>query len=118
MNPVFALYLRRTAQKHTSGFAPLAGVPPILLCRWTIPPGGTPYPHACGASRGSEFNELAPHTPEGLRAPRFAAAHQHRRSRSPPTLKGIARHGSPCCAPPKANRQHVFRPICSANEVT
>ncbi|MFN8531565.1 MAG: hypothetical protein U0670_23420 [Anaerolineae bacterium] len=26
-------------QKHTSGFAPLVGVPPMLLGRWSIPLG-------------------------------------------------------------------------------
>jgi len=89
MSLSYAWRSRRTAQKHTSGFAaPLVGVPPANThaarrCR----NGGTPYPLR---SRGSEFNELAPHTPEGLCAPRFAAAHQRRGSRDPPTLKGMA----------------------------
>lgn len=113
MSGLFKVVRVHVAQCAASGFAPLAGVPPILLCRWSIPPGGTPYPVQ---RTGSEFNELAPHTPERLRAPRFAVAHQHRWSRSPPTLKGMAYHGLPCYAPQKANRQCVFRPICSANE--
>jgi len=103
-----------TAQKHTSGFVPLVGVPPfrqrLAACQLA---GGTPYPLR---SRGSEFNELAPHTPEGLCAPRFAAAHQRRGSRDPPTLTGMAQHASPCYAPPKRNHKRIFRPTCSANE--
>ncbi len=116
MSLSFASHSCRTAQKHTSGFAPLVGVPAMkspalhqLRC------AGTPYPVQ---RTGSEFNELAPHMPEGLRAPRFAAAHQHRWSRSPPMLKGMARHGYPCCAPLKLNHSRVFRPKCSASEGT
>ena len=105
-----------TAQKQTSGFAPLVGVPPVgqrlAACQLA---GGTPYPLR---SRGSEFNELAPHMPEGLGAPRFAAAHQRRGSRDPPTLTGMAQHGCPCCAPPKPNHKTDIRPKCSANEGT
>lgn len=86
------------AQRFASAFEALAGVPPVgqrlAACQLA---GGTPYPLR---SRGSEFNELAPHAPEGLGAPRFAASHQHRRSRDPPMLKGMAHHGSPCRAPP------------------
>ena len=52
--------------------------------------GGTAYPLH---SRGSEFNQLAPHTPERLIAPRAAVSRQHRLSRAPPVLDGMARHG-------------------------
>ena len=104
------------AQKPTSGFVPLVGVPPVgqrlAACQLA---GGTPDPLR---SRGGEFNELAPHTPERLRAPRFAVAHQRRGCRSPPTLTGMARHALPCYAPPKRNRKYIFRPTCSANEGT
>lgn len=100
--------------RAASAFAALAGVPPVgqrlAACQLA---SGTPYPLR---SRGSEFNELAPQAPEGLGAPCFAASHQHRRSRSPPMLKGMAHHGFPCGAPPKANDGGVFRPDCSANE--
>lgn len=115
MNLFCALQSPRTAQKHTSGFAPLVGVPPMLLCRWTILPGGTPYPLR---SRGSEFNQLAPHTPGRLDAPRLGARRQRRGCRSPPTLKGMARHASQRPAPPETNRKPVFRSMCSANEGT
>jgi hypothetical protein len=121
MKPFCALQARRTAQKHTSGFVPLcecfafAGVPPILLGRWSIPPGGTPYPLR---SRGSEFNQLAPHMPGRLDAPRFPARRQRRGCRSPPTLKSMAQHACQRPAPPQPNRKPVFRSICSANEGT
>ena len=92
--------------RAASAFAALAGVPPVgqrlAACHWA---GGTPYPLR---SRGSEFNELAPQVPEGLGAPRFAASHQHRRPRGPPMLKGMAHHGLPCGAPPKANHGGDF----------
>ena len=104
-----------TAQKHTSGFAPLVGVPPILLGRWSIPPGGTPYPLR---SRGSEFNQLAPHTPGRLDAPRSGARRQRRGCRSPPTLKGMAQHACQRPTSPKPNHKGIFRPMCSANEGT
>ena len=111
MSRRFAWHLGQPAQKHTSGCAyfvslPLVGVPPILPSRWSIPRGGTPYPLR---SRGSEFNELAPHMPERLDAPRLAASRQRRGCRSPPTLKGMARHGAPCSAPPKQHRKGFFR---------
>lgn len=105
MNLFFALHLGRTAQKPTSGFAPLVGVPPMLLCRWSIPPGGTPYPLR---SRGSEFNQLAPHMPGRLDAPRLGARRQRRGCRSPPTLKGMAQHASQRPAPPETNRKCIF----------
>ena len=114
MSRFFALQARRTAQKQTSGFAPLVGVPPVgqrlAACRLA---GGTPYPLR---SRGSEFNQLAPYTPGRLSAPRFAAARQRRGGRSPPTLKSMAQPGSPRSAPAKLNRQPGFRPKCSAIE--
>ena len=95
------------AQKHTSGFAPLVGVPPyrqrLAAC---VLAGGTPDPLR---SRGSKFNQLAPHTPGRLDAPRFTARRQRRECRSPPTLKSMARHGSPCHAPPKMNHTSIFR---------
>ncbi len=115
MKPFFALHPVRTAQKHTSGFAPLVGVPPILLCRWSIPLGGTPYPLR---SRGSEFNQLAPHMPGRLDAPRSGARRQRRGGRSPPTLKGMAQHASQRPAPPQTNRKCISRPTCSTNEGT
>ena len=115
MNLFFALQSCRTAQKHTSGFAPLVGVPPMLLGRWSIPPGGTPYPLR---SRGSEFNQLAPHTPGRLDAPRLRARRQRQGCRSPPTLKGMAQHACQRPAPPETNRQCIFCPTCSANEGT
>ena len=96
-----------TAQKPTSGFAPLVGVPAMLSpALHQLRCAGTPYPLR---SRGSEFNELAPHTPERLDAPRLAARRQRRGARAPPTLKSMARHGSLCYAPPKTNRKRVFR---------
>ena len=51
--------------------------------------GGTVYPQR---SRGSKFNQLAPHMPEGLIATRFAVSRQHRRARAPPLLEAMARH--------------------------
>lgn len=57
MKVFFVLHSDRTAQKHTSGFAPLAGVPPVrqrlAACELA---GGTPYPVQ---RTGSEFNQLA-----------------------------------------------------------
>ena len=108
----YLIRLCSAGQKHTSGFAPLVGVPPIgqrlAACQLA---GGAPYPLR---SRGSEFNELAPHTPERLDAPRLAARRQRRGARAPPTLKGMARHGFPCYAPPKTNHKRIFRQSCSA----
>jgi hypothetical protein len=74
----------------SSGIEPLVGVPPIrqrhTASHWV---GGTPYPlHR----RGSEFNELAPHTPGRLGVPCFAEARQHQGCRSPPMLKSMAHH--------------------------
>ena len=51
--------------------------------------GGTVYPQR---SRGSKFNQLAPHMPERLIAPRSAMTRQHRWSRAPPLLEAMARH--------------------------
>ena len=96
-----------TAQKHTSGFVPLVGVPPfrqrLAACQLA---GGTPYPVQ---RTGSKFNQLAPHTPGRLDAPRSTARRQRRRCRSPPTLKGMAQHACPCHAPPKMNHNSIFR---------
>jgi len=106
MSLSYALQSRRTAQKHTSGFAPLVGVPAMVspaLCQLRC--AGTPYPVQ---RTGSEFNQLAPHTPEGLGAARLCARRQRRGARAPPTLKGMARHGSPCHAPPQANHSPDF----------
>lgn len=79
------------------GFAPIcerrafAGVPPVgRLPGSRMEAGGTPYPLP---RRGSEFNQLAPHTPEGLIAPRSAVSRQHRLPRAPPVLESMARHG-------------------------
>jgi hypothetical protein len=115
MNLLVILQSRHPAQKHTSGFAPLVGVPPILLCRWSIPLGGTPYPLR---SRGSEFNQLAPHTPWRLDAPRLGARRQRRGCRSPPTLNSMAQHACQRPAPSPTNHKPVFRSMCSANEGT
>ena len=52
--------------------------------------GGTVYPQR---SRGSKFNQLAPHMPERLIASRSAMTRQHRWSRAPPLLEAMARHG-------------------------
>ena len=74
-----------------NGFAPFAGVPPVRrLPVSRVEAGGTPYPLQ---RRGSEFNQLAPHTPERLIAPRSAVSRQHRLPRAPPVLDGMARHG-------------------------
>lgn len=74
-----------------NGFAPFAGVPPVLHRNAAyLAVSGTPYPLR---SKGSEFNQLAPHTPEGLIAPRFAVPRQRRLPRAPPVLDGMARHG-------------------------
>jgi hypothetical protein len=73
-----------------NGFAPFAGVPPVLHRDVAyLAVSGTPYPLQ---RRGSEFNELAPHTPEGLVAPRLRVSRQQRSSRAPPMLRGMARH--------------------------
>jgi hypothetical protein len=52
--------------------------------------GGTVYPQR---SRGSKFNQLAPHVPEGLIAPRSAMTRQQQWSRAPPLLEAMASHG-------------------------
>ena len=92
-----------TPQRNAIGIEPIAGVPPVLhhhVDRSAA--GGTPNPQACAASRGSEFNQLAPHAPEWLDAPRFRAHRQRRAGRGPPPLKGMARHGLPCPTRPKS----------------
>jgi hypothetical protein len=74
-----------------NGFAPFAGVPPVRrLPVSRVEAGGTPYPLR---STGSEFDQLAPHTPERLSATRSVMSRQHRLSRAPPVLDGMARHG-------------------------
>jgi len=116
MSLSYAWLSRRTAQKHTSGFAPLVGVPPfrqrLAAC---VLAGGTPDPLR---SRGSKFNQLAPHMPGRLDAPRSGARRQRRGCRSPPTLKDMAQHASQRPAPPQTNRNPIFRSTCSANEGT
>jgi|GEM_PF-1392443 len=116
MNLSYITVLCVAGQKHTSGFAPLVGVPPfrqrLAAC---VLAGGTPYPLR---SRGSKFNHLAPHTPGRLDAPRSGARRQRRGCRSPPTLKGMAQHASQRPAPPETNHKCSFRPMCSANEGT
>ena len=91
---------RCTPQRNAIGIAPIAGVPPVLhrhVDRSAA--GGTPNPlHR----RGSEFNQLAPHAPERLDAPRRSAHRQRRAGRGPPPLKSMARHGLPCPARPKS----------------
>jgi hypothetical protein len=80
----------RIAQRDAIGFAPIAGVPPVgRLPVHEVEAGGTPYPLR---RKGSEFNQLAPHVPEGLIAPRSAMSRQHRLPRAPPVLDGMARH--------------------------
>jgi hypothetical protein len=70
MNLSFAWHFCCTARKTANGFAPFAGVPPVLhsFVVGSLA-GGTPNPLR---SRGSEFNQLAPHTPERLDAPHSA----------------------------------------------
>lgn len=86
----------RTAQadagaSNAIGFAPIAGVPPVLhRDAEYLAVSGTPYPLP---RRGSEFNQLAPHAPERLSAPSRSVARQHRLPRAPPVLDGMARHG-------------------------
>ena len=73
------------------GFGPIAGIPPVG--RWPVSDedaGGIPNPLL---SRGCKFNQLAPHTPERLDAPRLHVTRQHRVARGPPLLAGMARHG-------------------------
>ena len=66
-------------------------VPPVGRSPvYSIGTGGTVYPQR---SRGSKFNQLAPHVPEGLIAPRSAMTRQHRWSRAPPLLEAMASHG-------------------------
>jgi len=89
------IVLRTTRTDATAsaanGFAPFAGVPPVRrLPVSRVEAGGTPYPLR---SKGSEFNQLAPHAPERLIAPRSAVPRQHRLPRAPPVLEGMARHG-------------------------
>jgi hypothetical protein len=114
MKCCFALQEAGDAQRQASGLEPLAGVPahPIGMTRRTGAPEH-PYPLR---RRGSEFNQLAPHPPGRLRAPRSGAAHQRRGSRDPPPLKSMAQPGQPCAAPPRPYHQPVFRPLCSAVE--
>lgn len=54
------------AQKQTSGFAPLVGIPPVrqrhAACDLA---GGIPYPQACAASRGSASLINSPLTRRG-----------------------------------------------------
>jgi len=76
---------------EANGFAPFAGVPPVLhRIAAYLAVSGTPYPLR---SKGSEFNQLAPQTPERLIAPRSAMSRQHRLPRAPPVLDSMARHG-------------------------
>ena len=106
MKSFFALQARRTAQKHTSGFAPLVGVPAMKSpARYQLRCAGTPYPVQ---RTGSEFNQLAPHMPGRLDAPRSGAQRQRRGGRSPPALKGMAQHASQRPAPPETNRKCFF----------
>jgi hypothetical protein len=87
------LRTRRTdaSASDANGFAPFAGVPPVLhRAAAYLAVSGTPYPLR---SKGSEFNQLAPHTPERLGAQRLHVARHHRLPRAPPVLDGMARHG-------------------------
>src|SRR5690606_20107539 len=100
MATLFVLHQPVCYAKQAIGFAPIAGVPPVLHTRVDrFAAGGTPYPPRC---RGGKFNKLAPHAPEGLHAPCLRMMRQRRCGRSPPSLKSVARHGSPCPARPKS----------------
>jgi hypothetical protein len=67
-----------------------ASVPPVgRLPVSGMDAGGTVYPQR---SRGSKFNQLAPHVPERLIAPRSAMTRQHRLPRAPPMLEAMASH--------------------------
>jgi len=94
-----------------SGAKPLAGVPPVLhrVAAYSLA-GGTPYPRACSASRGSEFNQLAPQTPGWLHTPRLWLACQRWGCRSPPPLKSIARHRQDVAPVPVTSATPSFRP--------
>jgi len=73
---------------NTGMFVP---VPPVgRLPVSSIGTGGTIYPQR---SRGSKFNQLAPHMPERLIASRSAITRQQQWSRAPPLLDAMARHG-------------------------
>ena len=73
---------------NTGMFVP---VPPVGRLPVSIMgTGGTVYPRR---SRGSKFNQLAPHMPERLIASRSAMTRQHPLSRAPPLLDGMTRHG-------------------------
>lgn len=66
-------------------------VPPVgRLPVSGVDAGGTVYPQR---SRGSKFNQLAPHMPERLIAPRSAMSRQQRWSCAPPLLEAMACHG-------------------------
>ena len=66
-------------------------VPPVGRSPvFSIVTGGTVYPQR---SRGSKFNQLAPHVPERLIAPRSAMTRQQQWSRAPPLLEAMASHG-------------------------
>jgi hypothetical protein len=68
----------------------VASVPPVgRLPVSSMGTGGTVYPQR---SRGSKFNQLAPHTPERLIASRSAMTRQHPLSRAPPLLEAMACH--------------------------
>ena len=105
----------RTAQADAIGFAPIAGVPPVLhRAAAYLAVGGTPYPLR---SRGSEFNQLAPHTPERLIAPRSAMSRQHRLPRAPPVLDGMVRHVSWRSCPSEITISSVCHPQSRSNHV-
>jgi hypothetical protein len=75
-------------QTNVGTFVP---VPPVGRSPVSsIGTGGTVYPQR---SRGSKFNQLAPHVPERLIAPRSAMTRQQQWSRAPPSLKPMASHG-------------------------
>lgn len=80
---------RRTVLEANAGA--FAAVPPVVhhLVMYAAD-CGTAYPLR---SRGSEFNQLAPQTPERLIAPRLCVAHQHHAARAPPVLACMDRHG-------------------------
>ena len=83
-------YMDATASiwTNTGMFVPVppVGRSPVSI----IGTGGTIYPQR---RWGSKFNQLAPHMPERLIAPRSAMTRQQRWSRAPPLLEAMASHG-------------------------
>lgn len=97
MKQILCLIVADAHASDANGFAPFAPAPPVgrrPVSRMDT--GGTGYPQQ---RRGSEFNQLAPQTPEQLHAPRLSAARQHRIARAPPVLQSMARHSYQSACP-------------------